>query len=179
MLKVQPDGLPAGWPALVGCCARAAGFTAAVTHTDRTAATTIRPDIWTSSTLSIRYYPASPSVTQKCSLLSHHRPSKAGHRRAARGRRIRLPSQRPPDDGDDASASRYREFGRDCAEPAAYGANGHASVLSSSRTVSSIIPMTYVGGLDGLWGMYQWLDRTPKGETKRVSGGVTTTATNG
>jgi hypothetical protein len=55
MLKVQPDGLPAGWPALVGCCARAAGFTAAVTHTDRTAATTIRPDIWTSSTLSVRY----------------------------------------------------------------------------------------------------------------------------
>jgi predicted dithiol-disulfide oxidoreductase (DUF899 family) len=52
-------------------------------------------------------------------------------------------------------------------------------VLSSSRTVSSIIPMTYVGGLDGLWGMYQWLDRTPKGATKRVSGGVTTTATNG
>jgi predicted dithiol-disulfide oxidoreductase (DUF899 family) len=29
---------------------------------------------------------------------------------------------------------------------------------------------TYARGLDGLWGMYQWLDRAPKGRTKRTSG---------
>ena len=25
---------------------------------------------------------------------------------------------------------------------------------------------TYARGLDGLWGMYQWLDRTPKGRNE-------------
>ena len=36
---------------------------------------------------------------------------------------------------------------------------------------------TYARGLDGLWGMYQWLDRAPKGATRRASGGATTTNT--
>jgi len=37
---------------------------------------------------------------------------------------------------------------------------------------------TYARGLDGLWGMYQWLDRAPRRDaTRRVSGGATTTPT--
>jgi predicted dithiol-disulfide oxidoreductase (DUF899 family) len=36
---------------------------------------------------------------------------------------------------------------------------------------------TYARGVDGLWGMYQWLDRAPKGRTRRASGGVVTTST--
>ena len=35
----------------------------------------------------------------------------------------------------------------------------------------------YARGLDGLWGMYQWLDRAPKGATRRASGGAATTST--
>ena len=35
----------------------------------------------------------------------------------------------------------------------------------------------YTRGLDGLWGMYQWLDRAPSVATKTVSGGVATTST--
>ena len=37
----------------------------------------------------------------------------------------------------------------------------------------------YARGLDGLWGMYQWLDRAPKGATRRASGGAATTSTTG
>jgi predicted dithiol-disulfide oxidoreductase (DUF899 family) len=33
---------------------------------------------------------------------------------------------------------------------------------------------TYARGIDGLWGMYQWLDRGPKGRRRRASGGVVT-----
>ncbi len=33
---------------------------------------------------------------------------------------------------------------------------------------------TYAGGLDVLWGMYQCLDRTPEGATRRASGGAAT-----
>lgn len=37
---------------------------------------------------------------------------------------------------------------------------------------------TYARGLDGLWGMYQWLDRAPpRGVTRRASGGAATTNT--
>ena len=36
---------------------------------------------------------------------------------------------------------------------------------------------TYARGLDGLWGMYPWLDRAPKGRTRRASGGAATTNT--
>jgi predicted dithiol-disulfide oxidoreductase (DUF899 family) len=36
---------------------------------------------------------------------------------------------------------------------------------------------TYARGVDSLWGMYQWLDRAPKGRTRRASGGVATTST--
>jgi predicted dithiol-disulfide oxidoreductase (DUF899 family) len=36
---------------------------------------------------------------------------------------------------------------------------------------------TYARGLDGLWGMYQWLDRAPRGATRRASGGAATTST--
>ena len=36
---------------------------------------------------------------------------------------------------------------------------------------------TYARGLDGLWGMYQWLDRPPRGATRRASGGAATTST--
>ena len=35
----------------------------------------------------------------------------------------------------------------------------------------------YARGLDGLWGMYQWLDRAPRGATRRASGGAATTST--
>ena len=35
----------------------------------------------------------------------------------------------------------------------------------------------YARGLDGLWGMYQWLDRAPGGATRRASGGAATTST--
>jgi predicted dithiol-disulfide oxidoreductase (DUF899 family) len=28
---------------------------------------------------------------------------------------------------------------------------------------------TYARGLDGLWGMYQWLDRTPRGRNEKTS----------
>ena len=35
----------------------------------------------------------------------------------------------------------------------------------------------YARGLDILWGMYQWLDRAPKGATKPASGGAATTNT--
>jgi hypothetical protein len=46
---------------------------------------------------------------------------------------------------------------------------------------------TYARGLDGLWGMYQWLDRAPRrrnetgirGATRRVSGGAAMTSTPG
>ena len=30
---------------------------------------------------------------------------------------------------------------------------------------------TYGRGLDGLWGMYQWLDRAPKGRNEAGGGG--------
>ena len=36
---------------------------------------------------------------------------------------------------------------------------------------------TYARGLDSLWGIYQWLDRAPKGRKKRASGGTATTST--
>ena len=36
---------------------------------------------------------------------------------------------------------------------------------------------TYARGLDGLWGMYQWLDRAPRAATRRASGGAATTST--
>jgi predicted dithiol-disulfide oxidoreductase (DUF899 family) len=36
---------------------------------------------------------------------------------------------------------------------------------------------TYARGLDGLWGMYQWLDRAPKAATRLGPGGATTTRT--
>ncbi len=35
----------------------------------------------------------------------------------------------------------------------------------------------YARGLDALWGMYPWLDRAPKGATRRASGGAGTTST--
>ena len=35
----------------------------------------------------------------------------------------------------------------------------------------------YARGLDGLWGMYQWLDRAPRGATRRASGAAATTST--
>ena len=35
----------------------------------------------------------------------------------------------------------------------------------------------YARGLDGLWGMYQWLDRAPRGATRWASGGAATTST--
>jgi predicted dithiol-disulfide oxidoreductase (DUF899 family) len=35
----------------------------------------------------------------------------------------------------------------------------------------------YARGLDGLWGMYQWLDRAPRGATRQASGGAATTST--
>ena len=35
----------------------------------------------------------------------------------------------------------------------------------------------YARGVDSLWGMYQWLDRAPKGATRRACGGGTTTGT--
>src|SRR5258706_453399 len=39
---------------------------------------------------------------------------------------------------------------------------------------------TYSRGLDGLWGMYQWLDRAPpRGATRRASGGAAATRTTG
>ena len=34
---------------------------------------------------------------------------------------------------------------------------------------------TYARGLDGLWGMYQWLDRATRGATRRGSSGGTAT----
>jgi predicted dithiol-disulfide oxidoreductase (DUF899 family) len=36
---------------------------------------------------------------------------------------------------------------------------------------------TYARGVDGLWGMYQWLDRPPRGATRPASGGAATTST--
>ncbi len=36
---------------------------------------------------------------------------------------------------------------------------------------------TYARGLDGLWGMYQWLDRAPKGRNEGAPGGAATTST--
>ena len=36
---------------------------------------------------------------------------------------------------------------------------------------------TYARGLDGLWGMYQWLDRAPLGRNETGSGGGATTST--
>jgi predicted dithiol-disulfide oxidoreductase (DUF899 family) len=36
---------------------------------------------------------------------------------------------------------------------------------------------TYARGLDGLWGLYQWLDRAPEGRNERASGGAATTST--
>src|SRR5437764_7155 len=36
---------------------------------------------------------------------------------------------------------------------------------------------TYARGLDGLWGMYQWLDRAPRDATRSASGGTATTST--
>ena len=35
----------------------------------------------------------------------------------------------------------------------------------------------YARGLDGLWGMYQWLDRAPRGATRPASGAAATTST--
>ena len=37
---------------------------------------------------------------------------------------------------------------------------------------------TYARGLDGLWGMYQWLDRAPKGRNESGLGSTGTTSTN-
>ena len=34
----------------------------------------------------------------------------------------------------------------------------------------------YSRGVDGIWGMYQWLDRAPRAATRRASGGVVTTS---
>ena len=34
---------------------------------------------------------------------------------------------------------------------------------------------TYARGVDGLWSMYQWLDRAPKGRNETGAGGATTT----
>lgn len=37
---------------------------------------------------------------------------------------------------------------------------------AASRTARSITYSTYARGLDGLWGMYQWLDRAPLGRNE-------------
>jgi predicted dithiol-disulfide oxidoreductase (DUF899 family) len=37
----------------------------------------------------------------------------------------------------------------------------------------------YARGVDGLWGMFQWLDRAPRGETRRPRGGGATTNASG
>src|SRR5213596_2927676 len=39
------------------------------------------------------------------------------------------------------------------------------------------LPHLYARGLDGLWGMYQWLDRAPRGRNEAASGGAATTST--
>ena len=51
--------------------------------------------------------------------------------------------------------------------------------LSAFVLEDGIVYHTYSAfarGLDGLWGMYQWLDRAPKGATSRASGGAATTS---
>ena len=55
--------------------------------------------------------------------------------------------------------------GTDCATFIARAAR-HERVRRS-RTAPSITPIpTYARGLDGLWGMYQWLDRAPLGRNE-------------
>src|ERR1700675_3166749 len=44
--------------------------------------------------------------------------------------------------------------------------------------MSSTTPISaYARALDGLWGMFQLLDRAPKGPTRRAAGGAATTST--
>ncbi len=41
--------------------------------------------------------------------------------------------------------------------------------LAAPRTANGIVYHTYSAyarGLDGLWGMYQWLDRAPRGQNE-------------
>ena len=47
-----------------------------------------------------------------------------------------------------------------------------AFVLEDSVVYHTSFP--YARGLDGLWGMYQWLDTPPRGATRRASGGAAT-----
>ena len=56
---------------------------------------------------------------------------------------------------------------------------GHAHArgrvwVRSPRTASSTTPIPPMRGLDGLWGMYQWLDRALQAATRRASGGAAT-----
>ena len=46
---------------------------------------------------------------------------------------------------------------------------GHERVRARGRRRLSTYS-TYVRGLDGIWGMYQWLDRAPRGRNETGGG---------
>jgi len=89
---------------------------------------------------------------------------------SARGRRIQPQRARPPFDAKPKAAA------RDSAKFAAMVGTDVATTRRERPGMSAFALedgvvyhtySTYARGLDGLWGMYQWLDRAPRGATRR------------
>ena len=73
-------------------------------------------------------------------------------------------SQAPEDDGDGLAAEIAASAGTDAATFLRERPGMSAFVLEDGAIYHSY--SAYARGLDGLWGMYQWLDRAPKGRNE-------------
>ena len=84
------------------------------------------------------------------------------------GSRIQLPSRRSRDDGRTTLPPAVIENAARCRRRAAAYVRDRpglsAFVLEDGVVYHTY--STYARGLDGLWGMYQWLDRAPKGRNE-------------
>ena len=84
------------------------------------------------------------------------------------GRRIQLPAPRPCDGCDTGPPEPVAQFAAMCGTDAPTYSRERpgmsAFVLEDGIVYHTY--STYARGLDGLWGMYRWLDRAPKGRNE-------------
>ena len=96
--------------------------------------------------------------------------SRSPRSKARRPRRIQLPARGGTDGrgqdgrGEGAEAEFAARCGTDVATYCASRPGMSAFVLEDGIVYHTY--STYARGLDGLWGMYQWLDRAPKGRNE-------------
>ena len=81
----------------------------------------------------------------------------------------------PPRSGEGSSTQFAATCGTDTATYLRERPGMSAFVLEDGAVYHTY--STYARGLDGLRGMYQWLDRAPRGATRRALGGAATMST--